>query len=193
MNPCKLLHRAFTIAVVWLLVLWPSTVTATVKGEQLRHSMADIALLNGQLAQRKTDAASIRDALTVRLNAIKAETNELLRETGIKSQSEALKNPRLFYDLMLIAEVQAYIDRYVQKIDYYRVACDRLNYLYQQADDDLKIVNTLSGMKIDALVSQVEKILDTYLPDAQTLVIQPGKMTIDPPERTWNGLNKTDN
>lgn len=159
----------------------------------MRHSMADIALLNGQLAQRKTDAASIRDALTVRLNAIKAETNELLRETGIKSQSEALKNPRLFYDLMLIAEVQAYIDRYVQKIDYYRVACDRLNYLYQQADDDLKIVNTLSGMKIDALVSQVEKILDTYLPDAQTLVIQPGKMTIDPPERTWNGLNKSDN
>lgn len=193
MNLCKLLPGALTIAVVWLLVVWPSTGTATVKGEQLRRAMADITLLNGQLVQRKTDAAGIRDALTVRLNAIKAETDETLRKTGIKSQAEALKNPRLFYDLMLIAEIQAYIDRYVKKIAYYRVAGDRLNYLYQQADDELKIDNTLSGMKIDALVSQVEKILDTYLPDGQTLVIHPGSLTIDPPEKIWNALSKTDN
>ena len=64
---------------------------------------------------------------------------------GSRPKRTRLDNPRLFYDLMLMGEIQAYIERYTQKIGYYRVACDRLAYLYQQADDDLKIVSTLSG------------------------------------------------
>ena len=114
--------------------------------------MADIALLNSQMAQRKTDAGGIRDALSAQLEAIKTEARREWQEKGINTEAEALKNPRLLYDLMLMAEIQAYIHRYTQKIGDYRVACDRLSYLYQQADDDLKIVSTLSGMKIDALV-----------------------------------------
>ena len=91
---------------------------------------------------------------------------------------------------MLMAEIQAYIHRYTQKIGDYRVACDRLSYLYQQADDDLKIVNTLSGVKIDALVLQAEKILDNYRPESQTIVIQPDKLTIDAPEKMWETLTR---
>ena len=152
--------------------------------------MADIALLNNQIAQRMTDAVGIREALSARLEETKAEAWRELREKGIKTEADALSTPRLLYDLMLMAEIKATIDRYKQKIGYYRVACDRLSYLYQQADDDLKIVNTLSGMKIDALISQAEKILDSYLPDAQTIVIQPGTLTIDPPGEVWKALNK---
>ncbi|MBC2713137.1 MAG: hypothetical protein HGJ94_19740 [Desulfosarcina sp.] len=157
----------------------------------MRRTMADISLLNSQMAQRKLEAAGIRDALSARLEEIKTEAWRELREKGIKIETEALRNPRLLYDLKLMAEIQAYIDRYTQKIGYYRVACDRLSYLYQQADDDLKIVSTLSGMKIDALISQAEKILDYYLPNAQTLVIQPDTLTIAPPKKIWKAL-KTD-
>jgi hypothetical protein len=152
--------------------------------------MADISLLNNQMAQRKTDADGIREALSARLEEIKTEAWREWREKGIKTDAEVLKNPRLLYDLMLMAEIQAYIHRYTQKIGYYRVACDRLSYLYQQADDDLKIVSTLSDMKIDALISQAEKILDDYLPDAQTLVIHPERLTIEAPEKIWETLKK---
>jgi hypothetical protein len=150
--------------------------------------MADIALLNNQMAQRKTDADGIREALSGQLEAIKKEAWRELNQKGIKTEAEALKNPRLFYDLMLMAEIEAYMNRYMQKIGYYRVAGDRLSYLYQQADDDLKIVTTLSGMKIDALISQAEKVLDGYLPDAQTIIIQPDKLTIEAPEKIWKTL-----
>ncbi len=167
----------------------PSTVTANTKGEQLRRTMAEIALLNSQMAQRKLDAVGIRDALSARLEKIKAEALLELREKRINTKANALGNPRLLYDLKLMAEIQAYMDRYTQKIGYYRVACDRLSYLYQQADDDLKIVSTLSDMKIDALIAQAEKILDGYLPDAQTLVIQPSTLTVEPPEKVWKALN----
>lgn len=188
MKSLKRHHRWSSVVIIWLVVALPSIATAAAKAEQLRQTMADIALLNSQLAQRKADADEIRQALTAQMETIKAEAWRQLQEKQIKSEATALKTPRLLYDLMLIAETQAYIDRYAQKSGYYRVACDRLSYLYQQADDDLKIVNTLSGMKIEALISQAGKILDAYLPDAQTLVIQPDNLATDSPEKVWRAL-----
>ncbi len=190
MTPFMTMHRLLMPVIVLALLVWPSSVTANNKAELLRQTMADIALLNSQMAQRKTDAGGIRDALSAQLEAIKTEARREWREKEIDTEAEALKNPRLLYDLMLMAEIQAYIQRYTQKIGDYRVACDRLSYLYQQADDDLKIVSTLSGMKIDALISTAEKILDGYRPEAQTIVIQPNKLTIEASEKMWQALKK---
>jgi len=182
----NLLKVVLTIA--GLLLTAPGTIQANENGDQLRRTMADISLLNGQLAQRKADAAHMREELASRLKAIKLEIREKVRETGVENVNEAMQNPRIRFDLRLMAEIQAYMDQYARKIRYYRVACDRLSYLYQQADDDLKIVNTLSGMKIDALVSQTEMILSAYLPDAQTLVIHPADMVVESPETVWGTL-----
>ena len=190
MKPFMTMFRLLMPVIVLALLVWPSSVTANNKAELLRQTMADIALLNSQMAQRKTDAGGIRDALSAQLEAIKTEARREWREKEIDTEAEALKNPRLLYDLMLMAEIQAYIQRYTQKIGDYRVACDRLSYLYQQADDDLKIVSTLSGMKIDALISTAEKILDGYRPEAQTIVIQPNKLTIEASEKMWQALKK---
>ena len=190
MKPFMTMYRLLMPVIVLALLVVPSTVTANNKAELLRQTMADIALLNSQMAQRKTDAGGIRDALSAQLEAIKTEARREWREKGIDTEAEALKNPRLLFDLMLMAEIQAYIQRYTQKIGDYRVACDRLSYLYQQADDDLKIVSTLSGMKIDALISTAEKILDGYRPEAQAIVIQPDKLTIETPEKMWETLTR---
>lgn len=187
--PSKTMHRSLMFVIVLILMALPATVTASASEEQLRRTMAEISLLNSQMAQRKADADGIRDALSSRLEEIKAEASHESRKKGIKTKSGALGSPRLFYDLMLMGEIQAYIDRYAQKIGYYRIACDRLSYLYQQADDDLKIVRTLSDMKIDALISQTDKVLAGYLPDARTIVIQPDTLMIEPPEKIWKILN----
>jgi len=159
-------------------------------GAQLRQTMAEISLLNNQLAQRRADAAGLREELARRAEKIKAEIQETAAELKIKDEADALKAPRILYDLRLIAEIEAYMKRYTREMSYYQVACDRLGYLYQQADDDLKIVNTLSGMKIGALLSQTEKILSAYLPDAQTIVIQPDNMIIAAPESVWKSIHK---
>jgi hypothetical protein len=159
------------------------------KDEQLRRTMAEISLLNNQLAQRKADAGEIRGRLSVRLGEIKTEALDQIRKAGIETQTGALGHPRIRYNLMLMAEIRAYMDRYAKKISYYRIACDRLSYLYQQADDDLKIVNALSGIKIDALMGQVEKVIDGYLPEAQTIVLQPDTLSVAPPEEVWKMLS----
>lgn len=181
--------------VVGLLVLTglvrPLAAMQTADSTQLQRAMADIAMLNTQLAQRQADAAQIREQLAARLDAVRTEALQQIRDGRIDSEAEALAHVRLRYDLMLMAEFRAYLDRYARKIAYYRVACDRLGYLYQQADDDLKIVNTLSGVKIEALTSQVEKVLDGYLADAQTIIIEPDTLTFESPQTIWKLLRPT--
>lgn len=170
------------------LLVWPMIAQAATKSEQLRRTMADIALMNHQLSQRKADAEAIQDALVAQWQGIEREVRGLIAEKGIPSVSAAAHTPRIWFDLMLIAELKAYVARYAQRIAYYRIAMDRLSYLYQEADDDLKIINTLADMKIDALIAQAEKIIDGYLADAQTLVIHPDALIVDPPETVWQAL-----
>jgi hypothetical protein len=179
------------VSILFGFLLWsfvPTDVSASEKSERLRQTMADLSLLNSQLLERKTEAESIRADLSVKLMEIKKEARKEIHSARIRNKTEALQHPRILYDLMLMAEIQAYMDRYKKKIGYYRVACDRIGYLYQRADDDLKIVNTLSGMKVEALVSQASQLNKTYLKEAQTIVIKPDLIVIEPPERIWEDL-----
>ncbi len=190
MCPSLQLRPLLIVILAYLLMVGPATVNASDKGGQLRQAMADIALLNNQLAQRRSEAVEIRDALAAKLETIESEVLRHAREGSITSEKAALNTPRLRYDLMLIAELEAYIDRYNRKIGYFRLACDRLGYLYQQADDDLKIVTALSGLKVDALISQVGKTIDAYLADSQALVIMADALDIVPPEKVWQRIHK---
>ena len=183
------INKSWVLGLLLVLVSFSLAAAADDKGEQLRRSMAEIALLNGQMTQRKDDAVRIRETLSEKLKELESEARDVLRTNKIKTQIDALEHPRIYYNLLLMAEIEAYMGRYTEKIAYYRVACDRLSYLYQQADDDLKIVNTLSDLKIDALIVQTEKILDGYLPDAQTIVINPGTLTVAKPENLLPRMN----
>ena len=188
MQLTKGIYKPWVLALLLILPSFSFGLAADDKDAQLRRSMAEIALLNGQLAQRKADAVGIRESLSKHLADLKQEALKVLRNNALNTRAAALAHPRIYYNLLLIGEIEAYIDRYTRTITYYRVACDRLGYLYQQADDDLKIVDTLSDLKIDALVGQTEKILDGYLPDAQTLTIDPATVARRTPAQVLAGL-----
>ncbi len=182
MTPTRHHHQSWILALFFVLSTVSLAVGANEKGEQLRRGMAEIALLSSQLTQRKDDAVHTRKTLSAKLAEFKNETLQVLGENKIKTQAEALNHPRVYYNLLLMAEIDAYMTRYTEKIGYYRVACDRLGYLYQQADDELKIVSTLSDLKIDALIGQTRKVLDRYFPDAQTIAIDPITLTVKSPK-----------
>lgn len=173
----------------FFLVMWLPNAAVGAEKDLLQRIMADVSLLNAQMVQRKADAVGIRALLIDRLKTIRSEAGQEALKRGITTLAAAKEHPRLYYDMILMAEIQAYVDRYTQKIAYYRVACDRLGYLYEQAGDDLKMVSTLSGLTIDALAAQAEKIRETYLSEAQALVIQVEAGTvIEPTETIWKSL-----
>jgi 5'(3')-deoxyribonucleotidase len=187
-TPTDVLRRTIIILTICGLAALATTASAADSSAILRQTMAKIDSLNSRIADRQSDGVAIRDALLKKLQAVKTEALEACRKNDVKTLAEALNDPKLFYDLKLMAEIQAYSNRYTQKIDYYRVAGERLSYLHQQADDALKIVDTLSGMKIDTLIAQSEKVIADYLPEAQTIIIHPATLIFDPPQKIWQTL-----
>ena len=100
-----------SLAIGGLILFSTMTVMANDKGDQLYRTMADISLLNSQMSQRKEDAVEIRDQLVAQLKAISEEAKQKIQDKKIETQAQALENSRIFYDMRLMAEIQAYVDR----------------------------------------------------------------------------------
>lgn len=159
------------------------------KTKQLEKMMGEISAMTHQLSQRETEAAEVRDQLITQLGSIETETRREIQRTGITRPPDVRDHPKIFYNLKLMGELQRYIDRYAQKIEGYRLARSRLGYLYQFADDDLKIIHTLPSLKIDALITQIRNTLASYENDANALLIHPDSFQETSAEAVWVRLH----
>ena len=90
-------HPTGFFGILAVLLALVSSAMAADKAEQLRRTMADIALLSSQLVQRRADASVIRDELATRHAALREEALKIVKEKQIDMPSKALEQPRLYY------------------------------------------------------------------------------------------------
>lgn len=157
----------------------------------LQRNMADISLLQSQLNERKSEAIDIRENLYQQLSDLRTEIKTILVQEKIKTFISAQKAPRIHHNLKLSAEIYTYIDQFNQKIRFYQIGLEKLEYLYQQADDDLKIINTLTNLKIEALLAQIETVIFDYLPEAHRILISLDDLDRMDMETVWKKINQT--
>jgi hypothetical protein len=178
------------LVTVWIIGSHCPAGATTPKAEVLQQKMADIALLSDQLLEKKVEALRIRERLYVHLELLIQEIREESQRRHIKGYPEAMAIPRLQHNLHLASEVKGYLSNFNGKIRFYQIGMDKLDYLYRQADDDLKIVHTLSNLKIEALLSHIDVVVGKYLPEAHTILIDLKDIQYEPPESIWNEVVK---
>ena len=154
----------------------------------LQQKMAEISLLQNQLNQRKNNAIEIRKKLYGHLSTLGSEVKAIAAQKKITTFKSAQAHPRVLHNLKLYGEVQSYIDQINQKIRFYQIGLDKLDYLYQGADDDLKIINTLTHLKIEALLTQIDMVIQTYLPEAHRILISLDNLDISDAKTVWNQI-----
>lgn len=167
---------------------FPNPAAANPKAEELEQKIADITLLHNQLNDRTHQAATIRNALIEQKDALSAEVAVLVKSLNIKTLSQARRHHRIRYNLELLRTIWAYLDQFEAKLLFYQTGRDKLGYLKQLSDDDIKMINTLNDMKIDALTTQISLVVNRYLPEAHAIEIDPDR--IDPPssEKVWRRI-----
>jgi hypothetical protein len=166
----------------------PTLVFSEANTTDLQQKMAEISLLQNQLNQRKTNAIEIREKLYGHLSTLGSEVKTIAAKKKITTFKSAQAHPRILHNLQLYGEVQSYIDLIDQKIRYYQIGLDKLDYLYQCADDDLKIINTLTHLKIEALLTQIDIVIQTYLPEAHRILISLDNLDISAAKTVWNQM-----
>jgi hypothetical protein len=156
--------------------------------DELRHKIADIALLRDQLGDRKQQTEAALEALLKQQNELLAEAHLLIKSLNIKSFQDAQQHLRLRYDMQLLGTIVSYRQAFELKIRLYQDGRDKLNYLQQLADDDTKMISTLSDFRIDALATQISLVINQYLEEAHSIQINPQNIEVISSQGIWDGI-----
>jgi hypothetical protein len=172
-----------------LLLLLPGNILAdNFKLSDLTNKMAEISSLRDKIIQRQAQASKLIKQLSQTMVELKEEIKGEKRKLRITSCQEAIRNPRVDYNIKLIQKIFVYISRLNDKVQYLDIAREELVFFYQQAEDDLKILETLSDMKIEKLMDQINQTTHKYQSEAKGLSIDVSGIILPPPEEIWNSI-----
>lgn len=159
------------------------------KAEELEQKIADINLLLQQLKDRYAQVQSIRDALGQQHDALKSEIQIVKKSLGIETIKQAQRHQRLHYNLELLRTIYAYMDELDAKLLFLQTGRDRLRYLKQLAEDDVRMITTLNDLKIDALATQISLVINRYMPEAHTIQIDPQHLPLLTVKQAWKRVS----
>lgn len=182
--PMMLMVLMVATAILVLAGIAPAAAANAKRGE-LDKIIADITLLQQQLKDRIDQSRTLHTALGEQRTMLNAEIQVLLRSLRIKTLQQALQHLRLRHNLELLRVIHTYMDELDTKRVYYQTGRDRLSYLRQLAEDDIRMISTVSDLKIDALTTQISLVINRYLPDAHTIQIDPQQVALISAEQVW--------
>lgn len=192
MNRYRIRPLIFTLLVTGLFSIHfcVADLWADSKAEELKRKIADIGLLKQQLGDRQQQAEDVLASLVVQQNELLSEVRLLQRSLNFKSYQQAMKYERAYYNIELLRIIMAYTIEFTNKIRLYQTGQDKLSYLQQLADDDIKMIRALNDFEIDALTTQISLVINKYLGEAHIIQIDPEKIKPSTPETVWETIVK---
>ncbi len=144
------------MAVVLVVCLFGSALADDAgKTATLNRALSDMAELGRSINQRLEEACTLLDRLNGQRELLK---NEIQQERGrheITSFRQAVQIDRIDYNLKLIQQLTAYIERLNGSVEYFRGANQLLNFYARQARDDLRMLKTLRDADISGLMNKI--------------------------------------
>jgi hypothetical protein len=180
----------FTIGFLLLICFSTIDASANSKSEELQRKIADLGLLTQQLEDRRQQAEAILASLLSQRNDLVSEVRLLQKRLNFKSYDQVAKYDRARYNIDLLRTITAYTDKIANKIKVYKTGKDKLTYLQQLAEDDIKMIRTLNDFEIDALTTQISLVINRYLGEAHIIQIDPKNIELVAPESVWESIVK---
>ena len=152
--------------IVWICTVllicsvWPAIKSsATPEANEIREKMTAIVLLREKIKQNRSQAVKIYRKLNEQKSALAKEIKAEHRRLGHISYENGIRVPRIQYDLKLMQKILLYISILDERIACFEVGLEELTFVYQQAHDFLKIIETLRDIELNELMSQTNHIL----------------------------------
>ncbi|KJS30324.1 MAG: hypothetical protein VR64_16610 [Desulfatitalea sp. BRH_c12] len=172
------------VTLLWSISVPPAAL-ANPKIAELERKIADLNLLHQQLKDRMLQAKELSAALAEQEKMLVSEISVLVRSKRITNWEQARQNTRLHYNIELLRTLMPYMDELNDKLTFYQDGRDRLGYLRQLAEDDLRMITALNNLKIDALTTQISLVINRYLPEAHVIQIDPQRIAVPPSQHIW--------
>jgi hypothetical protein len=177
---------------IYLLFCGPSYASEH-KTSELHRKMAEISSLQQKLSQRISFAMQKQEQLSQRVDELGKEIKHEKEQLQIESYLKAIRNPRIEFDLKLIQLLIGYIYGINEKISSFQNGYQTLVFFQQQAQDDLRMIETLNDIEIDKLITKINSVLDEFFPELGKPVFDAQNIPMKDTEKIWNEIIQPQN
>jgi hypothetical protein len=158
------------------------------KSTELKLKLDEIAALQQKLNEKIELASEKKEQLRQKTLELRKEIVNQKDGLKIDTYQRAVLDPRIDFNLKLIQLLQGYITRLNDKIRYFQIGQDTLNFFYRQAQDDLLMIKTLNDLEIDKLVAEINGVLDEYIPETGNPLFDVNDIPLEDTRHIWNEI-----
>lgn len=154
----------------------------------LRAKLSDIVILREKIAEKKHQVVDIFNQLKEQEKVLVKEIIKEQNQAGLVSYETVHQCPRIYYDIKLIRQLKAYIEKIEEKIIFFQLSDEKLIFLYQQADDDLKIIQALNNIKVNDLIERINILTVHINAEIDKKFINTDELVFGTQEALWDEI-----
>lgn len=183
-----LLFVSILLAAAWF--FWPVTnvCAATDATAQLEAKMNQIIELQKNLSEKAALAENSLRQLEEMLSGLAAEIQDERLQSGVLTYDEAVRHQSLNNRLKLAQQLISYIEQLKSKIDTFRDGNRQLSFLYQEATDDIKIIQTLSHLRLDDFIVRSDRVIGYLKSELEQHLVRADRIRYEHTSDTWEAV-----
>jgi hypothetical protein len=144
------------------------------------------------LQEKVTDcidtALAVRADLTARGREFAGEIKDVHQHHRYGSYEEAIRNPRVHYNLKLIQMVSGYTGALDEKIAFFKDSLEQIRFLYRQAEDEFKMMQTLGALENASLLDRIDRLLIEYRAELKKDLVVSARISFRPCDAIWREI-----
>ena len=182
----------FLMAAMMVCLVWQGAAASRSEIDLMEQTIADITDLRDNMSQKMKEATQIHRKLYEQSEELKEEIRWEQKRNNVKKYQQAAALPRVQFNLKLLQTLLAYMQELESRIVYYKAGNQRLEFLLIQAQDDLKVINTLRNLDVQELLIKANEAIATHQPAIQGHMIDMADITLPPVEVVWRKTVQSD-
>lgn len=141
-----------------------------------------------KVTERIDTALAVRADLTDRGSEFAGEIKDIQQRHRYGSYAEAVSNPRIDYNLKLLQMVSGYTGALDEKIVFFKDSLEQIRFLYRQAEDEFKMIQTLGALENARLLDRIGRLSIDYRAEIQKDLIEPACISFRPCDAIWREI-----
>jgi hypothetical protein len=162
--------------------------TGNVGADEFKQKIDALKNLQEKVTGCIDTALAIRADLTVRGREFTDEIKDVQQRRQYDSFAEAIRNPRVHYNLKLIQMVSGYTGALDEKIVFFNDSLEQIRFLYRQAEDEFKMMQTLVTLENASLLDRIDRLLIEYRAELQKDLIVLARISFRPCDAIWREI-----
>ena len=183
----QLIYRSLAALMMYFLLCGPNYASEH-KTVELNRKMDEISSLQVSLSQKISLVMQKQKELEQQVHELEKEIKQKKERLQIDSYLMASRIPRIKLNLQLIQLLIGYLSGLKNRIGYFQNGYQTLDFFRQQIQDDLLMIKTLNDMEVDTLITQINSVLDEFIPELSRPIFDVNEITSEETERIWDGI-----